>query len=182
MAVTTAPVAKKHWWLPLVEGILAILVGIFFLTRPLVTSSAFVLVLGFYWLFLGIADLFGLFRDRTAWGWKLFSGIIGILAGGWIISGILIQGNPLGTVFAVGSAFTWVLGFLAIMYGIMGLIGAFRGGGWVSGILGIVTIFFGIILLSNPIQAALGLPVTLGILLIFGGIFLIIAAFRMRSA
>ena len=68
------------------------------------------------------------------------------------------------------------------MYGIMGLIGAFRGGGWVSAILGIITIFFGIILLSNPMAAALGLPFTLGILLIFGGIFLIIAAFRLRSA
>ncbi len=182
MAVTTAPVAKKHWWLPLVEGILAIIVGIFFLSKPLVTSSAFVLVLGFYWFFLGIADLFGLFRDRSAWGWKLFSGIVGILAGGLIISSILIKDNPLGTAFVVGTTFTWVLGLLGIMYGIIGLIGAFRGGGWVSAILGIVAIFFGIILLSNPMAAALGLPFTLGILLIFGGIFLIIAAFRLRSA
>ncbi|NTU83863.1 MAG: hypothetical protein HGA45_31565 [Chloroflexales bacterium] len=54
MAATTAVAGRNdRWWLPLVEGILAILVGIFFLTNPASTSVGFVLGLGFYWIVIG---------------------------------------------------------------------------------------------------------------------------------
>lgn len=178
----TAAAAQKpvSWWIPLVEGILAIIIGILFLTNPAITSVSFVLALGLYWLVIGIVDIIRIFQDRTAWGWKLFTGIIGILAGGLIISGILIRDHPLGTAFAVGSAFVIVLGIMGVIYGIIALIQAFQGGGWVPGILGVIAIIFGIYLMFQPLAATLALPITLGILLIIGGIFLIVAAFRLR--
>ena len=91
----------------------------------------FVLAIGIYWFIIGVFDLIRLFWDRTRWGWTLFSGIIGILAGGMIVSGMLGQNNPLGTAFVVGTTLTWVIGLMGILYGIMALIGAFRGGGLV---------------------------------------------------
>jgi len=114
------------------------------------------------------------------WGWKLCSGILGILAGGLIVSGIMGQNHPLGTAFAVGSGFTIVLGIITMMYGIMALIDAFRGGGVWAGVLGGFAILFSLLVLVNPLATTLALPWTLGILLLAWGIFLIVAAFRMR--
>ena len=175
-----APAAPTRWWLPLVEGILAIILGLLFLANPLVTSVSFVFGLGLYWLVVGIIDLIRLFWDRTYWGWRLFTGIIGIIAGALIISGIMGQNHPLGTAFAVGSAFTFLLACLTIAYGVIGLIAAFRGEGWWPGVLGAIGIVFGLLMLFNPLAATAALPWSLGIVLIAGGIFLIIVAFRMR--
>src|SRR6478609_2801180 len=83
-AVAVAPTSPTRWWYPLVEGIFAILLGLLFFANPVMTSVSTVLGLGLYWLFLGIMDIVHLFRDRSMWGWKLFSGILGILAGGLI--------------------------------------------------------------------------------------------------
>lgn len=173
------------WWFPLVQGILSIIVGALFLIQPVRTSKTAVLILGVYWLILGIIDLIGLFRDRTAWGWKLFTGIIGILAGAVIISGFTGDAATLDrllTTAMVGVAFAWIIGFLGIMYGIIMLISAFRGAGWGAGILGVLTLIFGFIIIANPVKTALGMPFVIGIWLLIGGIFLIIAAFRLRSA
>lgn len=184
----TAMAAPKPlpWWMPLVQGILSIIIGLLFLLQPVATSKTAVLVLGIYWLILGILDLFGLFRDRTAWGWKLFTGIVGILAGVLIISAFLgpeaTTVSRLLTTTLLGVTFAVIIGLLGIMYGIVLLIQAFRGAGWGAGILGVLTIIFGIIILANPVATTLGLPLVIGIWLIVGGIFLMIAAFRMRSA
>jgi uncharacterized membrane protein HdeD (DUF308 family) len=173
------------WWLLLVQGILAIVAGLLFFLQPVATTKTAVFVLGAYWFILGVLDLVGLLRDRTAWGWKLFTGIIGILAGGVILSGFLGDSTTLDrylTTAMVGVTIAWVIGFLGVLYGIVMLIAAFRGAGWGAGILGVLTIVFGIIILSNPVWTALGLPLVIGIWLLIGGIGLIFAAFRMRSA
>ena len=175
-----APAAPIRWWLPLIEGIIAILIGFWFFTQPLATSLGFVLAIGIYWFIIGVFDLIRLFWDRTRWGWTLFSGIIGMLAGGMIVSGMLGQNNPLGTAFVVGTTLTWVIGLMGILYGIMALIGAFRGGGWWSAVLGVFGILFGWFILANPLATTLALPLTLGVLLVAGGIMLIVTAFRLR--
>lgn len=176
----TAQAQPVRWWLVLVQGILSIIIGILFLTNPAITSASFVLVLGIYWLILGVLDIIHIFQDRTAWGWKLFSGIIGILAGLFIIGGFLWRDSPLAVTFAVGTAFVIVLGVMGVIYGIIGLVQAFQGAGWGPGILGVLTIIFGLYLMFQPLAAALALPIVLGIFLIIGGIFLIIMAFRLR--
>jgi len=175
-----APARSDRWWLPLVEGILAILLGLMFLASPVVTSVSFVFGLGIFWLVVGVIDIVRLFWDRESWGWKLFSGILGIVAGGLILSGILGQNHPLGTAFVVGTAFTFLLGGLTIAYGVIALIGAFGGEGWWSGILGALGIVFGLLMIFNPLAATMALPWSLGIVLIAIGIMLTIAAFRMR--
>lgn len=173
------------WWLLLVQGILAIVAGLLFFLQPVATTKTAVFVLGAYWFILGVLDIVGLLRDRTAWGWKLFTGIIGILAGGVILSGFLGDSTTLDrylTTAMVGVTIAWVIGFMGVLYGIVMLIAAFRGAGWGAGILGVLTIVFGFIILSNPVWTALGLPLVIGIWLLIGGISLVFAAFRARSA
>lgn len=180
MANAVATQARPvRWWIPLIEGIAAIIIGIFFLTNPLEASMTFVLALGIYWLIVGVMDIVRIFTDRRNWGWKLFAGIVAILAGLLIIGGFR-QGDPLRVTFNVGSAMIIIIGIMGLLYGVIGLVQAFAGGGWWLGVMAVVSMIFGLIMLYRPIIMTLSLPFALGFLLIGGGIFLIFFAFRMR--
>lgn len=175
----TAAVAEQEnntpWWLVLIGGIAAIIVGGLLLANPFKMASVLVWAIGLYWLITGIIYLVSLIWDRRQWGWKLFGGIVGILAGYF-----LVTSPPLESTVAFGLAVILILAIQGIIMGIMGLIAAFQGGGWGAGILGVISIIIGFILLANPMITAAMLPWVVGIFAIIGGIFAIFAAFRMR--
>ena len=166
------------WWIVLVEGIFALIFGIFLITAPGSTSVFLVTVLGFYWLIRGIFSIIEIFIPNTGthWGWLLFMGILGIIAGMVVLRNL---------VYATAVVGTFVIVFLAVdglIMGIMGLIRAFTGGGWGPGILGILTIIIAIFLFTNLLGAVLALPIVLGAILIVGGIVAIFFSFRIRRA
>ena len=175
----TAAVAEQEnytpWWLVLIGGIAAIIIGGLLIANPFKMASVLVWAIGLYWLITGVIYLVSLIWDRRQWGWKLFGGIIGIMAGYFLIS----SPAPQSTV-AFGLAVILVLAIQGIIMGIMGLIAAFQGGGWGAGILGVISVVIGLLLLGNMWAAALVLPWVIGIFAIIGGIFGIVAAFRMR--
>lgn len=162
------------WWLVLIQGIAAIIIGALLLISPGKTTLLIVQFLGIYWLISGIFSIVSIFLDSTAWGWKLFAGILGILAG------IVILQNPLWSTVLVPTTLIIVLGIQGMIIGVINLIQAFRGGGWGIGILGVISIIFGIILLANPILGAAALPWVLGIFALVGGVMAMVQAFRMR--
>ena len=166
---------QTPWWLVLVFGIVQIIVGVMLLMNPLQVANVLVWAIGLYWLVMGIYYLVSLIWDRRQWGWKLFGGIIGIIAG-WF----LIDATAPERLASFGLAIVLVLGIQGIIMGIMGLIAAFQGGGWGAGIMGGISIVIGILLLGNMWAAALVLPWVIGIFAIVGGIFAIVMAFRMR--
>ena len=167
-------VKEVPWWLVLIQGISALLLGIFLITSPGATTFILVQFLGIYWLVSGIFQLIAMFIDSSAWGWKLFAGILGILAG------IAVLNHPLWSTIMIPSVLVIILGVQGIIVGIVGLVTAFKGGGWGSGVLGALSILFGLVLLFNPLLGAAALPWVLGIFGIVGGITSIIAAFRMK--
>jgi uncharacterized membrane protein HdeD (DUF308 family) len=166
---------QVHWWLVLIEGILAILLGVLLLARPGVGMVSMVFVLGIYWFIKGIFLIISIFLDHSMWGWKLFAGIIGILAGIYILQ------YPVGSTFVVSATAIIMLGIGGIIMGIVNLVQAFSGAGWGVGILGVLSIIFGIILLGNTLIAVALLPWVLGFTFIFGGIAAIVMAFRLRT-
>ncbi len=169
------PAAATPWWLVLIEAIAAILIGFLLLINPGSTLIVLVRLLGFYFMITGVLSLISIFIDNAAWGWKLFSGLLGILAG------IVIIEHPLWATLIVPATFVWVLGIFAILIGVMQLIQAFRGGGWGVGVLGALSILLGIALLGRLWLATLSLPLVLGILGIAGGVLALFAAFRLRA-
>jgi uncharacterized membrane protein HdeD (DUF308 family)/predicted flap endonuclease-1-like 5' DNA nuclease len=166
--------ATVPWWLVLIEAIAAILIGIFLLISPATTTFVIVQFLGFYWLISGIFSIISIFIDHSLWGWKLFGGIVGIIAG------VLIIQHPLWSALLVPTTLVIVMGIMGLIIGVINLIQAFRGGGWGIGILGVLSIIFGLILLANPMLATLGLPFVLGIFGIVFGVIAIFGAFRVR--
>ena len=165
------------WWLVLIEGLAAVLIGFMLLANPLQTSNILVWTIGLFWLISGIISIIRIFTDRSHWGWKLFSGVIGIIAGWFLITNI---GD--GATLAFGLAVVLIMAIQGIIMGIAGLIEAFRGGGWGPGIMGGLAIVIGILLLGNIYAATLVLPWVIGIFAIVGGIFAIIMSFRLRKA
>ncbi len=174
-SATTMEGVSIHWWLTLLEGIAAVIIGLFLITAPGITLLFLVQVAGFFWLIGGILRLVSIFVDRSLWGWKLFGGIIGILAG------IVVLQHPLWSTLLVPAVYVIILGIQGIIVGGVSLVMAFRGGGWGTGILGALSIVFGIILLLNPVFIGIAiLPFVLGAFALVGGITAIIGAFMLR--
>lgn len=173
--VVWSRVKLPPWWLVLIEGILLIIIGIFFFVSPYQTLVSAVWVLGLYWLLRGVLDLVSLIWDRSMWGWKIFAGILGLIAG-WI----LLQ-QPLAGSLVLSTTLVWMLAFIGLFIGISSLIRGFQGAGWGTLILGIIEIVLSIILFMNAGGAAAWMPFVLGGLAILGGILAIISSFGLRS-
>jgi len=166
------------WWVVLVEGIFALIFGLLLISAPGATSVFLVTVLGFYWLIRGIFSIIEIFIPNTGthWGWLLFMGILGIIAG------MVVLRHPLYSTVFVGTFLIIFLAVDALIMGILGLIRAFTGGGWGPGILGILTIIIALFLFANVFGAVLALPVIIGAIMIIGGIGAIFFSFRIRRA
>lgn len=166
------------WWLLMLGGILNIIVGILLLTNPLKTTLALVWVLGLYWLIQGIFVLVGMFIDHSAWGWKLFMGILGILAG------IVVMRHPVASAVTIPAILILLLGIQGLVVGVVSLVMAFKGGGWGAGLLGAISIIFGLILVLNFASPAAVVTFiwVVAIFAVVGGIVQIFQAFRQREA
>ena len=181
-AQVQAPVRQRPWWLTLINGILALIIGSIMLWgavgAKVETYLVLVTFLGIYWVIEGIFNIVFLFIDHTMWGWKLFTGVISIAAGMYILSYPILAAVALPKIFAL------VLGIWGIMYGIVLLIMAFKGGGWAAGILGALGIIFGIALTLNYYVLGMGLAMlwSASVLAVIGGIVMIFQAFKQRSA
>src|SRR5512134_2279931 len=143
-AVQTKP--QRPWWLTLILGVSAIVVGGLLLWGNLVTQvkTYFLLVevLGIWWLVDGIVDIVHMFTDHRQWGWKLFIGVVSIIAGGYVILHPIIAGFELPQIFVL------ILGIWGVIKGAAMIYMAFKGGGGAYAIIGIFAIFFGLVLIA----------------------------------
>ncbi len=178
---TALETKQRPWWLTLIAGVTALIVGAVLLWGSTATQVEtwllLVQLLGVYWLVIGIMDLVSMFVDHTAWGWKLVMGVISIVAGGYILM------YPVASALALPRIFVLVLGFWALFQGIIMLAMAFKGGGWGAGILGVLGIIFGIVLMANYSVPGMGLSMLWvgAVAGIIGGGVMIVRAFQQRS-
>jgi uncharacterized membrane protein HdeD (DUF308 family) len=177
-----AQVAKRMnetgtpWWVLLITGISAFLLGMLSLFVPARTLLVITQLLGLYWLITGILDIVRIFTEQTGgWGWKLFSGILGILLG------IVVLQHPIWSAVLIPTTLIYMLGFGGLVLGAIGIIQAFRGSGWGAVLLGAVSIIFGLLLLANPLlTGVVGLPIVLGFFGLFAGVVSVWYALRVR--
>lgn len=101
--------ARRAWFLNLLLGLVQIIAGIFVLRNPGLTIAAFILVVGFVFLLQGILEIIVAFidKDATAKTLDIIAGILGILAGFFILR------YPISG----GLAFIWVIGAYGIVAG-----------------------------------------------------------------
>ena len=160
-------------WLIIIQGVAGIILGLALLLAPGASTVILVQFLALYWLISGVIGLVSLVWDRTQWGWKIFAGVLGIVAGMAVIK------HPLYATILVTGTLVIFMGILALAFGVMNLVRAFsNGGGWGMGLLGALDVVIGLILVFNSLVAALFVPVVLGAFILVGGIASIIMAWR----
>src|SRR5215204_6535769 len=109
------------WWLVLVEGIVAaLLLGFVLLVAPGASLVFLVWLLGIYLLIAGIFRFVGIFLDSSSWGWKLFAGIL------CLIAGLAILSNPLWSTTVASTWLVILVGFLAMLQGAASLVVALQ--------------------------------------------------------
>ncbi|SHM30426.1 Uncharacterized membrane protein HdeD, DUF308 family [Chitinophaga jiangningensis] len=170
---------SDYWWIFLLRGIFALVLGILAIVWPGATFTTLVVFFGAYLFIAGTFAVIGAVAARRTsenWGVFLLSGIVGI------ILGVLTIINP----FATGTALIYLVAFWAVIAGLFEIIIAIRlrkvitGEGWyIAG--GLLTIFFGILLLSNPVAAAVTLTWIFGFYAIITGVMLISLSVRLHK-
>ena len=174
--VTLVPQKSDIWWVFLLQGFAGIIIGLMLITEPGATMVALTTVLGFYWLITGVLALVQVFVDRaTPWIWSLLAGLVGILAG------LFVLRHPLVAALTVPTVLVIILGIQGLVIGAVQIIGGFKGGGIGPFILGAINVLVGILLLGSPMAAALAVPLVFGVLLLIQGAGLMILAFRVRA-
>ena len=185
MTATTATsiqTKQRPWWLMLIMGIAAFVIGAILLWAPakskVETYQLLIAFVGIYWLISGIMEIVSMFTDHKGWGWKLFMGIVSIIAGGYVLM------YPIAAGVALPRISVLILGLWGLMQGIILLFMAFKGGGWGAGILGVVAIIFGLILIGDYGSLGSGLVMiwVAAFWGLIGGVILIVQAFRQRKA
>lgn len=181
----TSPLALESsgrpWGFLLIQGIALVIISGILLWAPAKSAAQayqiLVVLLGIYWIIVGVLDLVHMFQDHKGWGWKLFMGLLGILAGTYIVA------YPVASAVVLPRVLVLVLGLWGLVQGTLALIMAFKGGGWGLGALGVIGIIFGAMLVANYTMPGIGLNMiwVAAVWALLGGIYLIFRAFQERS-
>jgi len=174
----------KKWWLVLIAGILAIILGVKALFSPVDSFATLSTICVIILIVSGIVKAVNVIKNRNeipAWGWNLVAALL------YVLLGILILSLPLGKDLLLA----FMAGFAVTFEGINQIFNAFAlkqyegsGWGWVLA-LGIITIILGISLISSPIFSMAFVVYFFAFGFIFVGIDLIaasIALSKMKAA
>ena len=110
-----------------------------------------------------------------SWWLVLLFGIVSTLFG------ILAVLNPVGA----GAGIAWALGVMALVEGIVALIGVFKNDGsvprgWML-VYAVLSLLFGVLAVINPVSMAASFVMVMGFWLIFAGVMRISFAVRVRK-
>lgn len=176
--------AARHWWVVLIQAILLLILGIFFVMHPDNTLFTFVKILAFYWLLSGaltiVSSTVGEYKGSRVWGF--LSGLVSLLAG------IFMLAYPYVAYEVTIEILIYMFAFASVLFGILQIIegtnvrkNAGKDWAWGNLLLGIFNIFFGLTLFIFPLAAALTYVWIAGILAIIGGLALLWTAYRLKK-
>ncbi len=161
-------------WLLIVEGVLAIAIGFFFLMQPAKSLMAIGILLAVFWLIHGLNTLVSLIWNRESWGWKVVIGGLGVIVG------VSILAAPLAGAAALSVALVILLGAYGLIAGIVEIYMGIdrREAGKI--VVGALTFIFGFVFMLYPVIGIAFIPWILGIASIVGGILSLWLAFALR--
>ena len=171
----------KHWWMYLIIGVLAFILGVFMLTNPAITYEMMTLLLGLALIVFGIIELIvGLFSRN------FFVSRAAILIGAIlnIVLGILLAANPgiaaLTLPLILGM---WMLYQSFMMISYAGDLKGFKVKGYgLTLFCGIVLLLLALLILLRPVTIGLfTVAIYIALSFIIYGLSEIVSAFRLRS-
>jgi len=169
----------RNWWVSLLVGMLAVVLGIWCLATPMTTLVAitYVFIAGF--LVSGILDLVFAISNRqvlAGWGWTLAGGIIDLLFA------FLLMCFPLPVVTTILVYFIgfWILFRSIWTIGIASELNNYVNSTWLL-VSGILSLLFAIFYLFSPTFNGIFVVALVGIAFLFYGIFRILLSFQLRK-
>jgi uncharacterized membrane protein HdeD (DUF308 family) len=174
-----AKLLGQSWWVLLLRGVLAILLGIAAFAKPGMALNTLLMLFAAYFFIDGISNVIAAFSgkgDNEHWWVVLIEGLLGIAIG------VLTVFRP-GT---TGVVLLVLIAFWAIMTGILRIILAIRlrkeiEGEWWLGLSGLLGVLFGVIVMMKPGAGALSVLWMIGIWLILMGVALVLLSFKSRG-
>lgn len=170
----------KHWYLPLIIGVLFILFGIYIFTVPLETYLTLSIFFSASYIFSGLMDIFfsiGNNKTLKGWGWYLVGGIFTLAIGIYlaIYPGISMVVLPFFVGFTMLFRSFQLLGFSFDMKDLKILN---WGNAAITSVLGII---LSLLLLANPIFTGISLVTITALSFIFVGIASVVLAFNLKK-
>src|SRR5947208_4226589 len=170
---------KRHWWVPVIRGIAAIVFGVIAFVYPGLTIAVLVLLFGAWVLVDGVFRIVGAIGHRASdsdWGFNLIIGILGI------IIGFLTFHAPGITALAL----VIYIAAWALMIGATEIAVAIKlrreiKGEWFLILMSLASIVFAILLLWNPVLGAATLIWIIALYAVIFGVLAIIFGLRLRS-
>src|SRR5690554_2749322 len=170
----------KHWYIPLIVGIVFILTSIAVFSTPLNALLTMAIFMSISFIIGGIFEIIFAITNHKAmdnWGWTLAFGIFTLIAG------IVLVTNPGLSILTL----SLYVGFAILFRSIASIsfaidIKRYANSHW-KGLLalGIVGVILSIILLLRPIYAGLSAVYLMGFGFLFSGIFSVYWAFQLRK-
>src|SRR5436309_8543985 len=170
---------KRHWWVPVIRGIAAIVFGVIAFAYPGLTVAMLVLFFGAWVLVDGVFRVVGAIGHRASdkeWGFDLIIGIVGIIIG--FLTFHAPQITALALIIYIAA---WALMIGATEIALAIKLRREIKGEWFLILMGLVSIVFAVMLLWNPLPGALALVWLIGSYAIVFGILGIILGFRLGS-
>jgi uncharacterized membrane protein HdeD (DUF308 family) len=170
---------KRHWWVPVIRGIAAIVFGIIAFAYPGLTIATLVLFFGAWVLIDGIFRIVGAIGHRASdpdWGWQLVIGILGIVVG--LLTFHAPQITALALVIYI-AAWALMIGATEIAFAIK--LRREIKGEWFLILMGLASIIFAGLLLWNPVAGAAAVVWLIAWYAIILGVLAIFFGFRLRS-
>lgn len=172
----------KYWWISLIVGLLAIILGIWSIASPDKTLVALTYVFICVFFISGTIEIIFAVSNRNilkGWGWSLTGGIIDILFGI-----LLLTINP--AVIAV--VLIYFVGFWILFRSILTISESIElqqypasGWGWLLA-LGILSVLFSIFFLMSPLLfQGIFVVALISVALIVYGIFRVYLAIKLKS-
>ncbi len=170
----------KHWYIPLIVGILFIVVSVVAFTSPLGSLLTLSLLFSLSLIFGGLSEVVFSVVNRNQmsnWGWSMVFGII------TMIVGFLLFSNPAISIISL----SFYVGFIILFRSISAISFALDikkygskswGGLLVLGILGAI---FSFLLLWNPIFAGLSVVILIALSFLSAGLFSIYYSLQLRK-
>lgn len=168
--------AIKHWYLPLIVGVLLIVLGIWTFTTPLESYIMLSIVFAVGFFLSGIFEMiFALSNKHKSWRWSFALGLLSI------IIGLLMILNP-----AISMAtLPFYVGFMLLFHSILGICSAYEmrqygimDWGWLM-LVAVLALIFSFIMLWNPLFAGVSIVVWTGIAFIVTGFYMIYFSTRL---
>lgn len=168
----------KRWWVLLLRGIAAVVLGICAIVWPIPTITTLVLCFGIFSIIDGIAAIFLGFRgeaDGTVWWTMVVLGLMALVAGALVLAWPALGLVALVTIIAVSALLRGTFEIYAAI-----VLRKEIEDEWILGLSGALSALFGLLILYNPSAGLLAITLLIGAYMIAIGAFAIALALRLR--